>query len=437
MGGPDGGGGETDHKDFLLKSAANGRDGAVTLESAIQLGRLVTVRGQMLDLVQHDIMDAATADQVSFVLREGLAEGAGSLERGWVSLESCSMPGAYIRHQGYRLKVHPKDELNGLYRRDATFDMHIAPDLSTTVGFKLCEDNLVRVAAPLKLQSLRPPSTEALQNRAPLWPKDEPTEVAFGWLDVPTGQHGLKPSGGASWHGYDMRSGNPHQCNNLLLKHGYICAKGGRLTGVRFAYRYVVGYSGNPGSGAPSPYFELRCAEHVLYKSPGFEARPYHWDRGEGGDPKNYSAPIHVNVSGFEILIDHPVQLQIVCHNGGRNFHLQGAAGEGCNLDMQVEIQGGIIVTLHVEPQDAKIALVACHSVGGAEVASLCVDIGIETIWTLRKKIADEMKVSMHEIRLTTSDGNLLESSHDSMLVNSLVSNNSPAIESNEPGRVT
>lgn len=251
------------------------------------------------------------------------------------------MPGAYVRHQGYRLKVHPLAERDGLYRRDATFDMHIAPDFSTTVGFSFQDKDarVVQPAAPLRLQSLPPPSPEALQNRPPLWPKDEAKEAPFGWLDIPTGKQGLLPRGGASWHDYDMRSGNPNQVNELILKHGYFFASGGRLTGVRFAYRYVVGYSGNPGSGAPCPYFELRCGEHVLYRSPDFEPRPYHWDRGEGGDPKNYSPPVNVNLTGLDIPVDEAVQLQIVCYNRGRNFHLQSASGEGCNLDMCVELQ--------------------------------------------------------------------------------------------------
>ena len=37
-----------------------------------------------------------------------------------VSFESVSQPGSYIRHQGYRLKVHA-EEYNELYKNDASF----------------------------------------------------------------------------------------------------------------------------------------------------------------------------------------------------------------------------------------------------------------------------------------------------------------------------
>lgn len=95
---------------------------------------------------------------------------------------------------------------------------------------------------------------------------------------------------------------------------------------------------------------------------------------------------------------------------------------------------------MQAEPQDAEVAIVNCYSVGGAELATIRVESQIETIWSLRNRIADEMKVSSAEIRLTTTDGRLLDGSHDSMLVKSSLPHDfafaalggNAALESNE-----
>ena len=148
-------------------------------------------------------------------------------------------------------------------------------------------------------------------------------------------------SGGASSTGYDLRSGNPSELNEVLLRDGFVSRPGGVLQRVSFAYRYVVGYSGNPESGVESPSFSLVAASsrssHTIFESAKFSARPYHWDRGEGGHPRNYSPPQHVDVA-TAIPLDDPVQLKLVFRNAGRNMHLQGAVGEGCDLGMHVEV---------------------------------------------------------------------------------------------------
>ena len=129
--------------------------------------------------------------------------------------------------------------------------------------------------------------------------------------------------------------------NEVLLREGVVSCPGGVLQRVSFAYRYVVGYSGNPESGVESPSFSLVAASsrssHTIFESAKFSARPYHWDRGEGGHPRNYSPPQHVDVA-TAIPLDDPVQLKLVFRNAGRNIHLQGAVGEGCDLGLYVEV---------------------------------------------------------------------------------------------------
>lgn len=86
---------------------------------------------------------------------------------------------------------------------------------------------------------------------------------ADGVMPVASGLPRLKPrprlsGGGASGTGVDVRSGNPGEVNIVDVA-GYIAGQGRTLVGVSFAYRYVVGFSGNAGNCAlayrtsPSP----------------------------------------------------------------------------------------------------------------------------------------------------------------------------------------
>ena len=42
--------------------------------------------------------------------------------QGFVSFESTTQPGYYVRHQGYRLKIHIEDQ-DDLYKNDASFQI--------------------------------------------------------------------------------------------------------------------------------------------------------------------------------------------------------------------------------------------------------------------------------------------------------------------------
>jgi len=116
---------------------------------------------------------------------------------------------------------------------------------------------------------------------------------------MPTGMDGWEmcvQQPGASLTDVDLRSGEPGCTTVAWLRSGL----GGfgqesRISRARFSFRYVVGYSGNLGS--PGPRFELVAASlgddlmqgdgtpfvSVLYASPEFDARPYHYDTGAGG----------------------------------------------------------------------------------------------------------------------------------------------------------
>jgi hypothetical protein len=169
-------------------------------------------------------------------------------------------------------------------------------------------------------------------------------------LDVPSGLANLLPAGpGACSTGSDIRSGEPGMTSRVTLRHAVAApAAGARLVHVSFAYRAVIGYSGN--DGAPGPRVELLAwteaaaqdaadvddgdaaaapPPQVLYASPPFGARPWHYDASLGGSPTNYCPPVAVAVpcdvalppGGIAVL-----RLGLRFVNGARNMHLQGGA---------------------------------------------------------------------------------------------------------------
>ena len=109
-----------------------------------------------------------------------------------------------------------------------------------------------------------------------------------------------------------------------------------RIASVSLAYRTVVGYSGN--EQPPGPRFEIVAAPldgarlgdgsaslHVLYASPEFPARPFHYDVGLGGHPRNYSPRVLVAEAPCDVALPAAgLRLGIRFWNGTRNVHLQG-----------------------------------------------------------------------------------------------------------------
>ena len=89
--------------------------------------------------------------------------------------------------------------------------------------------------------------------------KPEDSAPREGVVGIPTGLTALTLSGGASSTGYDVRCGNPGGVGSLVLTGGALAAKPGfTVTGLSFAYRYVVGYSGDPSRGPPSASWPRR-----------------------------------------------------------------------------------------------------------------------------------------------------------------------------------
>jgi hypothetical protein len=170
-------------------------------------------------------------------------------------------------------------------------------------------------------------------------------------LELPSGLANLLPAGpGACSTGSDMRSGEPGATTRVTLRHAVAAPlAGARLVHVSFAYRAVIGYSGN--ESAPGPRVELLAwteaagvdedaddadgeaaeqqAPRVLYASPPFGPRPWHYDASLGGSPTNYCPPVAVEApcdvalppGGAAVL-----RLGLRFVNGARNMHLQGGA---------------------------------------------------------------------------------------------------------------
>ena len=181
------------------------------------------------------------------------------------------------------------------------------------------------------------------------------TPPAVGALDVPSGLARLRPvarlgGGGAASTGRDLRSGNPREVNVVEVG-APIAAGGAVLRGVSCSYRYLCGYSTD--GGTPGPGFAL-LRPHVagagagagagdgdgpvvLWRSEEHPALPYSYDAATGGSPTNYSPPIEVAVPlRVGPLRGVRQQLAIRFSNGRRNLHLQGAAGDGCELGIQL-----------------------------------------------------------------------------------------------------
>jgi hypothetical protein len=167
-------------------------------------------------------------------------------------------------------------------------------------------------------------------------------------LAVPTGLANLLPhgggGGGATLTERDVRSGEPGATNLVWLRHAVSGgAHGLRITHVAFSYRTVVGYSGNDGD--PGPRFELVAfvepltddgddendavaspqALRVLYCSPQFGARPWHYDACSGGSPTNYSPRCEVSAP-CDVALPAGARMRLALRfvNGRRNCHLQG-----------------------------------------------------------------------------------------------------------------
>lgn len=189
------------------------------------------------------------------------------------------------------------------------------------------------------------------------WPvAAAPSPGAVRVVRVPSGmRHGMnfanKGAIGASDNGYDLRSGNSEQVSLVWLTAVLELPAAASLVRARLSYRYVVGASGNLSAIGPSFTLLARVLPataaaaragtgedtdgladaHVLHQSPMFPARPFHYDRCEGGAPTNYSPPTVVDAAvsaGVALPAGSRLAIGLLLRNAGRNFHLQ-AAGWG------------------------------------------------------------------------------------------------------------
>lgn len=93
-------------------SRAAVRSGKITLRSHNYPNHAVRHRNFLGELTEiHSELDRQDA---TFKIVRGLADPAA------VSFESVNYPGYYLRHQGYRIKLH-KNDGSGLFQADATF----------------------------------------------------------------------------------------------------------------------------------------------------------------------------------------------------------------------------------------------------------------------------------------------------------------------------
>ena len=191
---------------------------------------------------------------------------------------------------------------------------------------------------------------------------------AAGTADVavPSGLGNLEPCAlapGAASTGADLRSGEPGATTVVWLRHALAPAPdapgGARLLRVRFAYRVVVGYSGNQND--PGPRVELvarteldgdgdadaaaaDAALHVLFASAPFPARPWHYDASLGGAPDNYCPPQHVDAPcDVHLRAGQRLRLGLRFVNGARNVHLTGEsrAAPPCDLQLRATLAAG------------------------------------------------------------------------------------------------
>ena len=231
----------------------------------------------------------------------------------------------------------------------------VQPSALPTFRYAVRLDGCVQHAASCMPQLPPPPMLEAPQ---------------AGTLGVPTGLANLLPCGtGASATERDLRSGEPGATSHVALRHAITAppaAGGVRLTRVAFSYRVVVGYSSNLGD--PGPRFELLAWQEggatpdgdddavdaasawpldaaVLYSSPEFAPRPWHYDDSLGGSPTNYCPRVDVDVGVASDARHHAIRggarlrLGLRFANGARNLHLQGGGwprDAPCDLQLRL-----------------------------------------------------------------------------------------------------
>ena len=213
------------------------------------------------------------------------------------------------------------------------------PDAPLDVPWGMPPSSLPTHAYRLRLRGCAP-HADSLAPPAAALPTLQPSSVAGGRLSIPTGLGNMLPcelSPGASATDVDLRSGEPGATTLVWLRHA-VGGGGGRsrIASVSLAYRTVVGYSGN--AQPPGPRFELVAAPldgarrgdgspsvSVLYSSPEFAARPYNYDAGLGGHPRNYSPAVRVVDAPCDAALPAGgLRLGIRFINGTRNVHLQG-----------------------------------------------------------------------------------------------------------------
>lgn len=104
---------DTQDSSWIVRSAAHGHGGLLLESENFPQHHLASHPGGDIRIVR----DAESAASV-FLARPGLSGDAGS-----ISLESAASPGHFLRHQEFRLRLHPNDG-SELFRKDASFVPH-------------------------------------------------------------------------------------------------------------------------------------------------------------------------------------------------------------------------------------------------------------------------------------------------------------------------
>lgn len=147
-------------------------------------------------------------------------------------------------------------------------------------------------------------------------------------------------SGHGAPTGMALRSGNPGQHAAASFPQT-VLAPGSKVTDISFSYRYISGYgAAGVGHGANLSLSlseePLRIGGNVIYRS------PHYTDYSYSANQSNYSAPVHVHISGLSIPAsdEWKTRLQIGFWNNDRNLQLlvpiyvnvtcYGLADDGC-----------------------------------------------------------------------------------------------------------